>query len=399
MRRASVALCSVGSPSASSLPLQCSDCVPPSTADKRLQRNADDVVGGLLRRQRAAGGLGVEAQLVRARIGGAVTVAHQPGPEPPRGAELGDLLEEVVVGVEEEREARAERVDVEARRQARLDVGAGVGQRERHFLDRGRAGLTDVVAADRDRVPLRHLAFAERDDVGDDPQRRSGRIDVGAAGRVLLQDVVLDGTSKNPRFDALSLGDGHVECEQDDGRRVDRHRRGHRLERNAVEERAHVFDRVDGHADAAHFAGGKRMIRVVADLRRQIEGDAQPFHPLREQVAIPRVRFGGGAEPRVLSHRPGAATVHRGLDAASKRETPRQTNVCVGIDVGDILGHAVVTRFGGRRHALAIVARCPRGARAGDTGGHPPRGARRVTAPPRAKRGQERLCAGTRRRL
>ena len=74
----------------------------------RLERDADDVVVGLLRGQRAAGGLGVEAQLLRARVGGAEAVAHDARPQPPRGAELGDLLEEVVVGVEEERQPLAE---------------------------------------------------------------------------------------------------------------------------------------------------------------------------------------------------------------------------------------------------------------------------------------------------
>ena len=80
---------------------------------QRLQRDADDVVVGLLRGQRAAGGLRVEAQLLRARIRRAEPVAHDARPQPPRRAELRDLLEKVVVRVEEEREALPERVDVE----------------------------------------------------------------------------------------------------------------------------------------------------------------------------------------------------------------------------------------------------------------------------------------------
>jgi hypothetical protein len=205
----------------------------------------------------------------------------------------------------------AEPVHVEAGRQAGLHVGAGVGEGERHFLDRGRAGFPDVIAADRDRVPLRHLAFAERDDVGDDPQRRLRRKDVGAAGGVLLEDVVLEGASKNPGIDPLPLRHRDVEREQDDGGGIDRHRRRDRLERDAVEEHQHVLDRVDRHADAPHFAGGERVIGVVADLRRQVERDAQPLGPLRQQVAVAGVRFGSSAETCILSHRPGASPVHR----------------------------------------------------------------------------------------
>ena len=43
------------------------------------------------------------------------------------GAVLGDLLEEVDVRVEEERQARRERVDVEAGLQPELDVREAVG--------------------------------------------------------------------------------------------------------------------------------------------------------------------------------------------------------------------------------------------------------------------------------
>ena len=76
---------------------------------QRLHRRAHDVVQRLLRRQRRARGLRVEAQHQRLRVLRAEAVAHDARPQPPRGAELGDLLEEVVVRVEEEREPRRER--------------------------------------------------------------------------------------------------------------------------------------------------------------------------------------------------------------------------------------------------------------------------------------------------
>ena len=69
---------------------------------QRLDRGADDVVDRLLRGQRDPGGLGVEPQPQRLLVGRAVDVAQPAGPDPPGGAELGDLLEEVDVRVEEE---------------------------------------------------------------------------------------------------------------------------------------------------------------------------------------------------------------------------------------------------------------------------------------------------------
>ena len=197
-----------------------------------------------------------------------------------------------------------------------LHVGDGVGEGERDLLHRRRARLADVIAADRNRVPLRHLALAEREDVGDDAQRRPRRIDVGAARDVLLQDVVLDGAGELRGRHALPLADGHVERQQDDGGGVDGHRRRHAVERDAVEQRRHVVDRVDGDADATDLARGQRVVRVVADLGRQVEGDAEAAHALGQQVAVALVGFRRGPEPGVLPHRPEPA---RGTSSAGCR--------------------------------------------------------------------------------
>ena len=50
------------------------------------------------------------------------SIAHDPRPEAASGAELGDLLEEVVVRVEEKRQALSERVDVKPGVDRRLHV-------------------------------------------------------------------------------------------------------------------------------------------------------------------------------------------------------------------------------------------------------------------------------------
>ena len=100
---------------------------------QRLERHADDVVVGLLGGERAAGGLRVEAQLLRARLGRAEPIAHEPRPQPPRGTELRDLLEKVVVRVEEERQPLAEAIDVESGVERRLHVGQRIRERERRL--------------------------------------------------------------------------------------------------------------------------------------------------------------------------------------------------------------------------------------------------------------------------
>jgi hypothetical protein len=227
---------------------------------QRLDRDADDVVLGLLRRQRRASGLGVEAEGLRTRVRGAETVAHDPRPEPARGAELRDLLEEVVMRVEEEREPLAELVRRKTSCDRGLRVGDAVRERECELLDRRRSGLANVVPRDRDRVEARQALVAVREQVGRDPHRRLGREDVVAPSAVLLQHVVLHGAPERVAADALLLRDELIEEEQKRGRRVDRHRRRDLPERDAVEEELHVGDRVDRDAGTPYLADGPGVV-------------------------------------------------------------------------------------------------------------------------------------------
>ena len=144
---------------------------------ERLDRDPDDVVLGLLGRQRPAAGLRVEAQRLGLRLRRSEALAHDWAQRGAGGAEFRDLDEEVVVRVEEEREPRAERVRREPRRDRCLAVGDAVGEREGELLRRRRARLAHVIARDRDRVPERDpLARSRRTD-------RSSASSTAAAGR------------------------------------------------------------------------------------------------------------------------------------------------------------------------------------------------------------------------
>ena len=122
-------------------------------------------------------------------------------PDAPRGAVLGDLLEEVDLGVEEERQARRELVDVEAALDRLLDVGEAVLERERELLLGGGAGLADVVAGDRDRVPARHVVGAPLDHVAAQAHRGVDR-----EAPLLLRDVLLEDVRLDRARQALGVG-------------------------------------------------------------------------------------------------------------------------------------------------------------------------------------------------
>src|SRR5919201_6303742 len=89
-----------------------------------------------------------------------------------------------------------------------------------------RAGFADVVAGDRDRVPVRQPLGAIGEQVGRQPHRRAWRKDVVPTRDVLLEDVVLDGAAEPGPAYSLLLADELVEEQEQRSARVDRHRGG-----------------------------------------------------------------------------------------------------------------------------------------------------------------------------
>ena len=248
-----------------------------------------------------------------------LNVLHHPPPQQARRAQLRDLEVEVHPDAEEERQPPGELVDVEAARDRRAHVLAPVGEREGELERLRRAGLLDVVAGDRDRVELRHVPRRVLDDVGDDPHRRFGRVDVGVADHELLEDVVLDRPRELGLLHALLLRRDDVAGEHRQHRAVHRHRHRHLVERDAVEQDLHVLDRVDRDARLADVADDARMVGVVAAVRREVERDRHALLAGGEVAAVEGVRLLGGREAGVLPDRPRPDRVHRRLRPAHER--------------------------------------------------------------------------------
>ncbi len=146
-----------------------------------------------------------------------------------------------------------------------------------------------MIRADVHRVPLRHLPRGEQDRVLDQPHGGRRRKHVRAAREILLDDVVLRRAGEFLARHVLLVGDRDVERQQPGGGGVDRHRGVHRVERNRLEQRAHVAEMRDRHADLADLTACEHVIAVVAGLGRQIEGDRKAGLALGEIPAIERV--------------------------------------------------------------------------------------------------------------
>jgi len=107
------------------------------------------------------------------------------------------------------------------------------------------------------------------------------------------------------------LGDRLVEREQPHRGGVDRHRRVHLVERDAVEQGAHVADVGDRDAHLADLTDGELVVGVVPGLRRQIEGDRQAGLPLRQVVAVQGVGLDRRGVAGVGAHDPGTVALLR----------------------------------------------------------------------------------------
>ena len=150
VRRAILAACSVGSPSASSKPLVWRLWVPPSTAASawRVTRtmlfsgcwavSVDPPVWVWKRSSFDRSSLAPKRSvMIRAHIRRAARY-------------LATSSKRLLWAFQKKRQAGREGVDVEPGGQRGLHVGDAVGEGEGDLLDRGRARLADVVAGDRD---------------------------------------------------------------------------------------------------------------------------------------------------------------------------------------------------------------------------------------------------------
>src|SRR5262249_29087771 len=161
------------------------------------------------------------------------------------------------------------------------------------------AGLLHVVAADTDAVELRHSPTGVLENIGDNTDRRLGWVDVGVADHELLEDVVLNGPRQLLRLHSLFFRGNDVQGQDRQHGTVHGHRHGHAVERDALEQRAHVKDAVDGDAGHADVAGDAGVVGVVAAVRRQVEGNAQTHLSGGEVATIKGVGVLGGGEAGV----------------------------------------------------------------------------------------------------
>ena len=325
---------------------------------QHLDEDAIGVVLGLLLREPERIDLDAVAEAALGRILHAEPVAGDLVPKLDEGAHLGELGHEAHARVDEERNPPDDLGETRFVNLARLadpiEHGDRCGERVGKLLDRRRPGFLQMVGAHVHRVPLRRLAGAEQDHVLGQPERGVGREDVGSAGQIFLDDVVLGRALKLRARRALLVGDRDIEGHQPGRGGVDGHRRVHRRERNVLEQGPHVADVGDRDADLADLAARQDVIAVEAGLGRQVEGDRQPRLSLGEVLAVELVRFPRGRMAGVGAEDPGLVA---GVAASSLVRSPAPSSARLGrwpagvaFARAEEFVHSTITENSARRH-------------------------------------------------
>ena len=120
----------------------------PQNCRQSLQGHTRNVVHRLLRRQRDARSLRMEAHQPSALVLCAKALFYYLTPNFARCAVLCDLFKEIVMRVEEEAEPRAKFIHIESAAARPLNVLDTVIQSECQLLQCGRSRLADVIPAD-----------------------------------------------------------------------------------------------------------------------------------------------------------------------------------------------------------------------------------------------------------
>ena len=136
--------------------------------------------------------------------------------------------------------------------------------------------------------------------------------------------MVPDSCAAGPPAPLPPRCEGH---HRDDGT-VHGHRDAHLVERDSIEQDAHVGDAVDGDSGHAHVPGNPGMVGVVPAVGGEVECDGQALLACGKVPSVEGVGLLGRREASVLADCPRTHAVHRAVRTAQEWGTPGQVSRC-----------------------------------------------------------------------
>ena len=337
VRTATLMASSDGIANASSNELVCSDCVPPRTAASACIAVRAMLLSGCWAVSETPGGLAVRPHHPRARVVAAEPLAREPRPQPAAARNLA-ISSKKSFCTSQKNETRGASVSGSMPRvRGALEVAERPGERQRRpparrrSRRRGGGSRSMLTGLNRGMTSAQYSIVSTTSST----DGSGGKMNSFCAVYSLRMSFCVVPVSRCAG-DAALLADDPVHRDQDRGRRVDRQRRRHRLERDAVEQRVRVDDGVDGDADLADLAAVDRVVGVVAEQRRQVEVGREAGLAVGEQVLVAAVGVLGLPETRDLADRPRPAAVHARVRPAGVRELARIAEVAALVELRDV---------------------------------------------------------------
>ncbi len=208
--------------------------------------------------------------------------------------EHGNFHEKIHAHSEKEREPGREVVDIEPGREGRPDILQAVRQGERGLQHGIGPGFHHVVAADAHRVVPGHIPGTVADNVRNNAHGRLRRINIGIAGEVLFEDVILDGARELFGFEALLFGSDNIPRQDRQDAAVHGHGHTHLVQGNLVKKDLHILHGVNRDPGLPDIAHNPDMVGVIAPVRCQVKSHRESFLPGRQVAPVKRVGFLGG---------------------------------------------------------------------------------------------------------
>ena len=281
-------------------------------------------------------------------------------PEAACSTHLSDLHEVVHPDSPEEGQTRSELVYRDTSSDTSLEVFETVSERVSHLDVCRSTSFLHVVARDRDRVELRHILRRVLEDVSDDTHREFGWVDVGVTHHELLEDVILDRTSHLIKLSTLLETCVDIECHDRKYGTIHRHRDGHLVEGDTIEEHLHILQRADRYPSLTDVTDYTRVVSVVPTVGSKVEGYRKTLLTRGKVTAIEGVRLFSRREACILTDRPRTHSVHTAIRTAQvRRNTGSIVEVFHPFEVVRRVDGLDEDLLGGTPYGAVILLRSP----------------------------------------
>ena len=200
--------------------------------------------------------MNVYAQHLCLGNGGSVTLFHYACPQAAGSTEFGYFREEIQACGKNPADTGSKIINLLACFDCSINIGHGISEGKSDFLYLGSTCFANVISANADSIPFGDILRAISKCICNQTHGRTWREDIGSAGDIFLENIVLNSALQLLRLYALLFGNSNIHCQKYGCRTVDGHRGADLIQRNTFKKLFHVSERINCYANLADFTFG-----------------------------------------------------------------------------------------------------------------------------------------------